>query len=281
VNPRRPIYIVSKGRWESRLTARALDRIGVDYLIAVEPQEADRYRQVIDPAKVIELPFSNLGQGSIPARNYVWRHSLERGADWHWCLDDNIQGFYRLYKNLKTPVGDGTIFWVIEDFANRYSNLGQTGMNYFMFAPRKELVPPLYLNTRVYSCILIRNDLPFRWRGRYNEDTDLSLRILKSGLCTVLFNAFLARKSPTMTMKGGNTDNLYKQEKGFDGRLEMALSLQKQHPDCIKVVRRWGRWQHLVDYSRFRDNHLKLNPGTRVKKDQDNYGMVLETLEQS
>lgn len=35
---------------------------------------------------------------------------------------------------------------------------------------------------RAFPCILIQNDIPFRWRGRYNEDTDLSLRALKA-LC--------------------------------------------------------------------------------------------------
>jgi len=28
---------------------------------------------------------------------------------------------------------------------------------------------------------LIRNDIPYRWRAKYNEDTDLSLRVLKDG----------------------------------------------------------------------------------------------------
>lgn len=199
-------------------------------------------------------------------------------------LDDNIWKFYRLNRNLKTPVGDGTVFRVIEDFADRWTNLAQTGMNYFMFAPRKEQVPPLYLNTRVYSCILLRNDLPFRWRGRYNEDTDLSLRILKAGFPTVLFNAFLAQKMTTMKMKGGNTDELYKNEDvdlttgrpKFDGRLEMAMSLQRQHPDVVTVTRKWGRFQHHVDYSPFRSNRLIPRTGAEVREDTDDFGMTLE-----
>ena len=79
-----------------------------------------------------------------------------------------------------------------------------------MFAKRKFKIPPYYPNTRIYSCMLIKNDIPYRWRGRYNEDTDLSIRVLKDGWCTILFNAFLADKSQTMTMKGGNTEDLYK-----------------------------------------------------------------------
>jgi len=35
---------------------------------------------------------------------------------------------------------------------------------------------------RVMRCILIDNACRHRWRGRYNEDTDLSLRVLKDAI---------------------------------------------------------------------------------------------------
>jgi hypothetical protein len=275
VNPRYPVYIISKGRAESRKTARALEATSVPFRIVVEPQEYDQYAAVIDPSLILKLPFSNLGQGSIPARNWVWEHSVEEGATSHWILDDNIDGFFRLNRNLKTPVADGTIFRVAEIFADRYENVGEAGFNYFMFASRKTRMPAYYLNTRVYSCILLRNSLPFRWRGRYNEDTDLSLRILKSGLCTVLFNAFLALKSQTMTMSGGNTDELYRQDEAFDGRKEMAESLVEQHPDVASVSWKWNRWQHHVDYSGFRQQ-LRRKPGLEIHNGINNFGMVLQ-----
>jgi hypothetical protein len=37
-NPRYPVYIVSKGRWETRLTSKALESLGVPYRIVIEPQ---------------------------------------------------------------------------------------------------------------------------------------------------------------------------------------------------------------------------------------------------
>ena len=131
------------------------------------------------------------------------------------------------------------------------------------------------MNTRIYSCILINNSIPYKWRGRYNEDTDLSIRALKDGWCTILFYSFLAEKTTTMTMKGGNTDELYKQDEKIDGRLLMAQSLQKQHPDIVKVVRKWGRWQHSVDYSGFKNNKLKRKKGIEIPKGVNNYGMEL------
>jgi hypothetical protein len=280
---RYPIYIISKGRWESRLTSKALEAMGVPYLIAVEPQEYDQYAAVIDPAKIIVTPFSNLGLGSIPVRNFVWEHSMAAGHEWHWILDDNLRDFYRLHENVKIRVGDGVCFRIVEDFVDRYENVAIAGMNYQFFAPQSQKVPPYYLNTRVYSCILIRNDtmvadpddpsktVPLRWRGRYNEDTDLSLRALKAGLCTYLCNTFLANKMPTLTMKGGNMTELYQ----GDGRLLMAQSLVDQHPDVTTITWKWGRPQHQVNYWPFRENKLIVREGVELPSGTDDYGLEL------
>jgi hypothetical protein len=271
MNPEYPVYIISKGRWKPRLTSKALERMNVPYHIVIEPQEYDQYAAVIDTGKILVLPFSNLGQGSIPARNWVWEHAIAQGAERHWILDDNIYYFSRLHQNRKLKVWSGAPFRAIEDFADRYKNIALSGMHYFMFASQKSRMPPFELNTRVYSCILIKNDIPYRWRGRYNEDTDLSLRALKDGWCTVLFLAFVARKQQTMTAKGGNTDELYQ----GDGRLKMAQSLQAQHPDVVKIVRKWGRWQHHVDYRPFKHNRLELRDDVEIPQGVNNYGMRL------
>lgn len=274
-NPRYPVYIISKGRWEARLTSKALERMCIPYHIVIEPQEYKQYAAVIDPDKILVLPFSNLGQGSIPARNFVWDHSVSMGAARHWILDDNIYYFSRLNGNRKLKVLNGATFRAAEDFVDRYENIAIAGMQYFMFASQKNKMPPFTINTRVYSCLLIRNDIPYRWRGRYNEDTDLCLRVLKDGWCTVLFNAFLARKQETMTAKGGNTEELYKLNDGQDGRLLMAQSLQQQHPDVTTITHKWGRWQHQVDYRPFKNNRLIKKPGVVIPEGVNDYGMKL------
>ena len=269
MNPEYPVYIISKGRWKSRLTSKTLDRMNVPYHIVVEPQEYNDYAAVIDPSKILVLPFSNLGQGSIPARNWVWEHSMKHAR--HWILDDNIEAFNRLNRNLRPVVETGAIFKAAEDFVDRYENVAISGFNYYSLCKSTDRVPPFYLNTRVYSCILIKNDIPYRWRGRYNEDTDLSLRVLKDGLVTVLFNAFLAGKVTTLRMKGGNTDELY----ADDGRKKMAEALQEMHPDVTKVVWKFGRWHHHVDYRRFKRNKLIKKTGLEIPKTINNYGMRL------
>ena len=275
MNPQYPVYIVSKGRWERRLTSRAFETMKVPYHIVVEPQEYDRYAEVIDPEKILTLPFSNLGQGSIPARNWIWEHAISTGAERHWVVDDNIGSFKRFNNNKKLVVMSGTILKVMEDFVDRYTNVALAGPNYIFFAPATEQLPHYYLNTRIYSCILIKNDLPYRWRGKYNEDTDLSLRALKDGWCTILFNAFLINKSTTMKMKGGNTDELYKGGNQGDGRKAMTLSLIEQHPDVVTGKERFGRWHHVVDYTPFKNNKLIRKDGIVIPETPNDYGMKL------
>ena len=278
--PRYPVYIISKGRWESRRTANTLIRMQVPFRIVVEPQEFEQYAAVIDADRILTLPFSNLGQGSIPARNWVWEHSIAEGHARHWILDDNINKFYRFNRNLQRPMGSGAAFCAMEDFVDRYTNVPMSGPNYHGFVDRRCVKPPFTPNTRIYSCTLLDNDSEFRWRGRYNEDTDLSLRFLKSGHCTILFNAFLADKKMTMTLKGGNTDELYRQDQTFDGRLAMAQALQLQHPDVVTVTRKWNRWQHHVDYRPFRGNALIRRPEVEIQDGVDNYGMELVRREE-
>ena len=271
MNPKYPVYIISKGRWESRLTSKALEKMKIPYHIVIEPQEYDLYASVINPDKILILPFSNLGNGSIPARNWVWEDSIKTGASRHWVLDDNIQRFRRYNNNIKYVVTSGTIFKIAEDFVNRYENIALSGFQYSFFATWCRKRPPFILNTRIYSCILVKNDIPYRWRGRYNEDTDLSIRVLKDGWCTVLFNAFLQDKAGTMSMIGGNTDELYQD----NGRLKMAESLVEQHPSIVSIARKFGRWQHQIDFKLFRKNKLIKKPRIVIPKGVDNYGMVL------
>jgi hypothetical protein len=278
MNPKYPVYVISKGRSTRCLTARELTEMNVPFSLVVEPQEVNQYRKAWPNARLIETPFSNLEQGSIPVRNFVWDLAAHNVVKRYWILDDNIEGFHRLHKNEKYKVADGTIFRCCEDFVDRFKNIPMAGMNYYSFCKKTDAIPPFYLNTRIYSCILIETSRNERWRGRYNEDTDLSIRFLKQGLCTVLFNAFLCGKVTTMRMKGGNTDLVYALT---NNRKEFAESLVAQHPDVAKITFKFGRWHHNVDYRSFKKNKLEYYENINFSKETNNYGMRLESKKQN
>jgi hypothetical protein len=290
MNPKHPVYIVSKGRWDSRLTAKALEWMHVPYFIVVEPQEADAYRSAVNPdlATVLVLDSAyqrdydtcddlgdTKGKGPGPARNFAWDHAIDQGASWHWVIDDNIRWFLRMNRNAKIRVNDGAAFRCMEDFVERYANVAMAGPDYKGFAPPGPPDPPFITNTRIYSCNLIRNDVPYRWRGRYNEDTDLSLRMLKDGWCTVQFNAFLQEKITTQTMPGGNTDDFYAKE----GTLPKSQMLVRLHPDVCRLTWRRNRPHHHCDYRPFKANRLKRKPGLVIPDGPNEYGMKLVRLD--
>jgi hypothetical protein len=274
VLPRHPVYVISKGRWGSEgLTAKFLIEDGVPFKLVVEPQEREQYADVFGAERLHVLPFSNLRQGSIPARNWVWEHAKTSGAERHWILDDNIRKIYRRWRAMRVPCNAGPAFAAVEDFIDRYENIAVAGMQYVTFCPDRKPFPVFVVNCHVYSCMLIRCGLPYRWRGRYNEDTDLCLQVLSGGWCTLLTNVFLAQKQGTMTMKGGNTDELYQ----GDGRLEMARSLERVWPGIVKVTRRFNRPQHIVDWKRFRTK-LRPKPEFKGAEGRGEYGMQLREL---
>ena len=287
MNPRWPVYVVSRGRYEVRLTSRALDRMGVPHYLVVEEHEYDLYADGNYPtATLLVLPRRYIDEydycddyglseapGPGPARNFAWDHSTAAGARWHWTMDDNIRLFARLNRNLKTTVGDGTILAAMEAFVDRYENVAMAGPNYFMFAARRRRIPPFVPNTRIYSCQLTRNDVPYRWRSRWNDDTDLSLRMLKDGWCTILFNAFLAHKMRTQTVRGGCTDTIYRR-----GTLEKSEVLVRLHPDVVRLTWRFKRAHHYVDYSRFRGNRLVRRPDVDVPSGTDEFGMTYQRI---
>jgi hypothetical protein len=242
MSPRYPIYVISKGRADNCLTAKFLVRDDTPFSLVIEPQEEAKYAHAFGGDVLRILPFSNLGLGSIPARNWVWEDSRARGCERHWIIDDNIYDVEFRYQGKRIVCNSGPALAAVEDFVDRYENIAIGGLNYHMFAPAGRNIPPFVVNCHVYSCLLIRNDLPYRWRGRYNEDTDLCLQVLSGSWCTVLTNAFLIHKVPTMKMKGGNTAELYQD----NGRLKMARSLERMWPGVVETHRRFHRAQHVI-----------------------------------
>ena len=292
--PQYPLYTISKGRADSMITSRSLARMKVHHYIAIEPQDEKPYELALKKfdlsnyAILLILPFSNHNDGPGRARNWCWDHSKEiLGTEWHWVMDDNIADFYRLEKNFRYRVENGALFRSCEDFCDRYENVKMGGLQYRFFIAPNQKYPPYVTNTRIYSCNLIKNDTVHRWRGRYNEDTDLSLRILKDGDCTVQFNHFLQGKCATQTVKGGNTEEFYHveatdneefEETGYnpEGTIKKSQMLVDMNPDVCRIVWKYGRWHHFCDYGPFKKNKLKYKPEFKdIPRGINNYGLVL------
>ena len=290
-----PFYIISKGRADTGQTRKSLTRMGVPYYIAVEPQDYEDYAKDIPEDQILVLPFSNHGDGPGRARNFCWDHAISIGAEKHWVADDNISDFYRLNNNKRIRIESGALFRSCEDFVDRFKNVPVSGIQYRFFIAPDTKRPPYVKNTRIYSCLLIDNNCKHRWRGRYNEDTDLSLRVLKDGDCTIQFNHILQGKSATQTMSGGNTEEFYHPEGDQDkdkwrdgtmnaeGTINKSQMLVDMHPDVCRVVWRYDRWHHHCNYDPFKKNELVYKDGLNKSSfiGTNNYGLKLVKLRSS
>lgn len=125
--PKYPVYIPSKGRASNGQTARLFLAEGVPFRLVVEPQEFDDYAAAFGSENLLTLPFSNLGFGSIPARNWIKRHAIDAGAKRHWTFDDNIHLFRRRYMGKRLRCQSGPAMAIVEEFTDRYENIGIAG----------------------------------------------------------------------------------------------------------------------------------------------------------
>ena len=292
---RYPIYIPSKGRFERALTPALLDRIGADYYVIVEPLEFDEYaKHLPDPSRILVLPMefktdydtawpadwfdrfpnNTRNPGSGPARVFAGQHARANKTAKHWVMDDNIRhlkirwGQQRWYARSPLP------FRMIEDWSDQWINLGMSGPHYAMFIPdRRRQVRPITYNTRIYSCNLINHECPCEWRGQYNEDTILSIDMLKAGWGTALFNHLLIDKLKTGAMRGGNTDTIY--TLGTEAKSELLRSV---HPDVTRVGERFGRTHHYVNYKAFTGVQLHRKPGSPPLPD---YNLTLVSINEA
>ena len=245
-----PVYIISKGRAFNPLTAKNLEDSGIDYFIAVEPQEKEDYVKALGVNRVLVLPFSNLGLGSYPARNYCWEHAKAKGYKYHWLFDDNILFWMKWIDGKRRKITDlKPALSYVEKFIDLHNiDIGGFEEPNFVVKPPKK---PFKINCHVYSAMLIKNSLPYRWRLKYNEDVDLCLQVLHNGGITASCVYYMANKVSTADkMKGGNQDELYK---GNDPKKKLLKSkmLETVWPQYAKTVIRFNRYHHYVDWRVF------------------------------
>lgn len=124
--------------------------------------------------------------------------------------------------------------------------------------------------------------IPSKGRHEFNI-TSTALSEMGAGWCTIQFNAFLQGKMRTQSVKGGNTDELYKgatDERNKDGYAiggtdAKSAMLARIHPDVSRVVWKYGRVHHSVNYKAFSGNILH-RKADAIPTGTNEYGMALK-----
>jgi len=166
-------------------------------------------------------------------------------------FDDNIRGICKWEKGKKKDIND---YKISLNFVEKYADKKQINIcgfeyRYFSTKPPKKAFKH---NCHVYSAMLIKNNMSYRWRLKYNEDVDLCLQILTNGGTTASCIYYLTNKTSTVSkQKGGNQDELYK---GNDPKKKLlkAKMLEKVWPQYVKTVIRFNRYHHFVDWKQFK-----------------------------
>jgi len=256
-----PFYIPSKGRPDKQLTVRRLGQAGIVPTLVVEDAEHDAYAAANPGIPVVVWPQRYMDEyertpeldphpTTGAAHNFAWDHSRELGFSHHWIMDDNLRNMHYRTRagRVARPQTPEPFRWH-EDLMLRYQNLAgfSLGLGHTFGSV------PFTLNTRLYCAVLYRNDLNesgIKWRRGLNDDTIVSLDILKTRYwCTAESHLLLGYKVPTsrtQRMDGGMTD-FY----AHGGFIRKAAEAIRVHPDCVRMVNRYGRVHHQIDYSQF------------------------------
>jgi hypothetical protein len=254
--PKYPVYIISKGRAYDPMTAKIFKSAGIRFFIVVEPQESGEYIDAVGLENVLITPFFNLGLGSYPARNFCWEHSINAGFTKHWIFDDNILCFMKWIDGRRRKIlniNDALKYVEIYSDKNNVDICGFEECNFCQRIPKKAFKK----NVHVYSAMLIKNKIPFRWRLKYNEDVDLCLQVLHNGGSTASCVYYMADKVSTVKkMKGGNQTELYKGNDPIK-KLLKAKMLERVWPQYAKTVIRFNRIHHFVNWNIFKKNPQK------------------------
>lgn len=270
-----PVYIPTRGRAEKQLTASALIALGIRPNLVVEDAEADAYarhnpecnivvwpqRYLDDYEKTPELdPHPTTGA----AHNYAWDHSREAGFTHHWIMDDNIRRFLIIHKGRRANMANPKALHWQEDFIRKWRNLAGLSLAMAQFMRGHTL----RLNTRLYCATLYRNDLDeygIRWRRGLNDDTIVSLDILKTGYwCTAEVRAVGILKLPTSRksrLSGGMTD--FYADGGF---IKKSAELVRLHPEYCETVVRFNRIHHRVNFSSFTQQLIPVDPSKATQR---------------
>ena len=218
--PRYPVCVLTYARAnESGRTHKTLTEMGVPHSLFVEQSQLHQYLEWYDPSccEIIPLPddFRGWGtMGSTPVRNYILDWGLERGHKRVWMLDDNIKQYIRLYQGTKNKIISPTVFTHIEDYIDRYDNVGAVSHNFNPSITEGDMRACIVKNNKCYSSMCLLTDKEFRFRYKHQEDNLYSMEMIERGLCNLCFNSVLYDKNTSGQDQGGNKKTIYKCEEG-------------------------------------------------------------------
>lgn len=209
MNTQHTIYIPSKARANSCTTPHLLMKDGItNWLIVIEPQDFRDYAKEFHPGHIVVLDKND--QGLWYSRQFCKDRSISYGDEYHWQLDDDIRSFISRSPGMASsrPLPCEALR-EIEEVVEKYSNIGQAGMNQNSWPPGDN---PIKVNRLPVQAFLVNNSVKAKFRTPILNDFDFTLQVLKEGWCTLLFDHIRTNTPPIGTNAGGLNAVYKKQE---------------------------------------------------------------------
>tara|TARA_R110000765_G_scaffold415126_1_gene516064 strand:+ start:982 stop:2328 length:1347 start_codon:yes stop_codon:yes gene_type:complete len=290
-NIKYPICILSYGRYNKYgKTHLYLTKCKIHHYLFVEPCEYDLYLNWYNNeyCNLIKCPrnFHLDKMGGSVVRNYILKWGKDLSYDRVWMLDDNIKNYMRFLSGVKNEIQSKEIFTSIENYIERYNNVGLVSHNFCPYIMEHDCRPCIVKNGKCYSSMLIKTDIGITFDGKYNEDVLISIDTICKGYCNLCFNHILYNKDTSGSNKGGN-QSLYKDhtQQGYKDKYEylyyklkilhMEGKLQlidgKGVDDFIKRDKNMKskEYHHNIEYQYLYNNEVDI-----VKK--DNYQYIVD-----
>lgn len=201
------IYIPSKSRAGIIKTVKTLDKDNLKYVLVVEPQDYDAYRQAYPRIEILQLDANDMGLWYV--RNYIKQYSKSIGESKHWQMDDDLEKFFiRRYNATKnTSTTPLTCISIVEKCMDMFTNVAISGMDGPAYAFSKKY--GVVLNRDVGGCVLVNNQIDAKWDYHAVEDIHYALSVLEQGYCTLRFFHVTVESTPSMVTPGGCTTTYY------------------------------------------------------------------------
>jgi len=230
------INILSLGRYTDKLgtTHKILTEMKIHHYLFVEEKEFELYNNWINQEYCILINsgenYSILKEGGQHMRNFIIEYWLSKGEEFIWMLDDNIQGYKRLYDGFKIDIKSKEIFTSIEHYISHIDNIGICSHNIQTLVRPNSIRPCLLINSKHFSSLLINIRTGIRFRFKYNEDHIFSIDTINQGFQSICFNHILYDKITSGRQTGGNAEIYGSQgnNEGYNQKCFTTLNLLKE-----------------------------------------------------
>ena len=270
------INIPTLGRYTDKLgtTHKILTEMKIQHYLFCEEKEYDLYNDWID-REYCELisgeNYSVKKEGSQHMRNYIMDYWLERGEEWIWMLDDNIEGYYRLYDSKKVQIKSKEIFTSIEHYISHFDNIGVCSHNFNPLITENGCRNCVVINGKHFTSLLLNLQTGFRFRFKYNEDHIYSIDCINNGFQTICFNHILYNKLTSGKQKGGNSEIYDSQgnQQGYNRKCDETIDLIKNEIKTGKLNVKVGKEDKLLQVQ------IKPKKGVKVRHLQIKYDNII------